>query len=96
MKFRLCLFSQFALVVVHPDCLNFEITGTKLWETIKPYLLLICLNEHDLYRKRISKGSRIGHFRVAVNLIMKARLSAKLFIRKCLFAYELHLASPSK
>ena len=31
----------------------------------------------------------IGHFRVAVNLIMEARLSAKLFIWKLvLFAYE--------
>ena len=31
----------------------------------------------------------IGHFRVAVNLIMKARLSAKPFIRKLVFfAYE--------
>ena len=47
--------------------------------------------------------SEIGHFRVAVNLTMKARLSAKLFIWKLvLFAYEwklifitktLHLAS---
>ena len=48
----------------------------------------------------------IGHFRVAVDLVMKAKLSAKLFIRKLvLFAYRmkttfqlirtLHLASLS-
>ena len=35
--------------------------------------------------------ARIGHFRVAVNLILKARLSAKLFIRKISF----HLSSLS-
>ena len=34
-------------------------------------------------------GFAIGHFRVGVNLIMKARLSAKLFMLKLvLFAYE--------
>ena len=32
----------------------------------------------------------IGHFRVALNLITKAKLSAKFFMRKLvLFAYEL-------
>ena len=38
---------------------------------------------------RKARCKLIGHFRVAVNLTMRARLSAKLFIRKLvLFAYE--------
>lgn len=41
---------------LHSDCLNFEITGTEPWKTIKPCLSLISLNEHDLYRKRIPKA----------------------------------------
>ena len=31
-------------------------------------------------KETVKKASAIGHFRVAVNLTVKARLSAKLFI----------------
>ena len=37
----------------------------------------------------VSRQKPIGRFRVAVNLVMKARLSTKFFIRKeVLFAYK--------
>ena len=45
-------------------------------------------------RGKVSIKNKIGHFLVVLNLIMKARLSAKIFIGKLvLLACELKLIS---
>ena len=71
------------LLITDPVC--FEVEYGKV-DQISTYKLMKCFLPCNIF---FINDSWIGHFQVAVNLTMKARLSEKLFIIKLvLFAYE--------